>query len=106
ILTAHSEQQLAVLDPAPAATGDGVFGMTGKLRRKAYGQMLVKQQAHRPRGFRTRGRVMRWPAPVAPTEVGAETRRACRPLPGSRTSTEPALVCRGRPLAHPRYRDP
>src|SRR5438874_2019170 len=37
ILTAHSAQQLAVLDPAPAATGDGVYGMTREFRSKAYG---------------------------------------------------------------------
>ena len=37
ILTAHSAQQLAVLDPAPAATGNGVHGMTREFRSKAYG---------------------------------------------------------------------
>jgi hypothetical protein len=37
ILTAHSAQQLAVLDPAPAATGNGVYGMTREFRSKAYG---------------------------------------------------------------------
>jgi len=36
VLTAHSAQQLAVLDPGPAATGNGVYGMTMELRRKAY----------------------------------------------------------------------
>jgi hypothetical protein len=37
ILTAHSTQKLAVLDPGPAATGNGVYGMTRKYRSKAYG---------------------------------------------------------------------
>ena len=37
ILAVHSAQQLAVLDPAPAATGNGVYGMTRKFRSKAYG---------------------------------------------------------------------
>src|SRR5580692_10415748 len=37
ILTAHSAQQLAVLDPAPAATGDGVHCMPVDVRGKAYG---------------------------------------------------------------------
>jgi hypothetical protein len=37
ILTAHSAQQLAVLDPAPAAAGNGVYGMTSESRSKAYG---------------------------------------------------------------------
>src|ERR1700730_10926463 len=37
ILTAHSAQELAVLDPAPAATGNGVYGMTREFRSKAYG---------------------------------------------------------------------
>jgi hypothetical protein len=36
-ITAHSAQQLAVLDPGPAATGNGVDGMTRKFRSKAYG---------------------------------------------------------------------
>jgi len=36
ILAVHSAQQLAVLDPAPAATGNGVDGMTKKFRSKAY----------------------------------------------------------------------
>jgi hypothetical protein len=36
-LTAHSAQQLAVLDPAPAATGNGVYGMTREFRSKACG---------------------------------------------------------------------
>src|SRR5260370_32935342 len=47
ILIAYSAQQLAVLDPAPAATGNGVHCMTMEFRGKAYGQVLVKQQAHR-----------------------------------------------------------
>jgi hypothetical protein len=33
--------------------------MTMEFRGKAHGEMLVKQQAHRPRGFHARGRVMR-----------------------------------------------
>jgi hypothetical protein len=37
ILAAHSEQQFAILDPGPAATGNGVYGMTSKFRSKAYG---------------------------------------------------------------------
>ena len=37
ILTVQSAQQLAVLDPAPAATGNGVYGMTGGVPSKAYG---------------------------------------------------------------------
>jgi hypothetical protein len=37
ILTAHFAQQLAVLDPAPAATGNGVYGMTREFRSKTYG---------------------------------------------------------------------
>src|SRR5438270_4868199 len=37
ILAAHSAQQLAVLDPGPAATGDGVHRMTRDFRSKAYG---------------------------------------------------------------------
>jgi hypothetical protein len=37
ILTAHSARQLAVLDPAPAATGNGIYGMTWEFRSKAYG---------------------------------------------------------------------
>jgi hypothetical protein len=37
ILTAHSAPQLAVLDPAPAAAGNGVYGMTREFRSKAYG---------------------------------------------------------------------
>jgi hypothetical protein len=36
-LAAHSAEQLAVLDPGPAATGNGVYGMTRKFRSKAYG---------------------------------------------------------------------
>jgi hypothetical protein len=36
ILTAHWAQKLAVLDPGPSATGNGVYGMTMELRRKAY----------------------------------------------------------------------
>ena len=37
ILAVHSAQQLAVLDPAPAATGNALYGMTRKFRSKAYG---------------------------------------------------------------------
>jgi hypothetical protein len=37
VLTAHSAQQVAVLDPAPAATGNGVYGMTREFRSKTYG---------------------------------------------------------------------
>jgi len=37
ILAVHSAQQLAVLDPGPSATGNGVYGMTRKFRSKAYG---------------------------------------------------------------------
>jgi hypothetical protein len=36
ILTGHSAQQFAVLDPSPPATGDSVYRMTMKFRRKAY----------------------------------------------------------------------
>jgi hypothetical protein len=32
----HSAQQFAVLDPGTAATGDSVYRMTVKVRRKAY----------------------------------------------------------------------
>ena len=37
LLTAHSAQQRAVLDPAPAATGNGVYGVTREFGSKAYG---------------------------------------------------------------------
>jgi hypothetical protein len=36
ILTGHSTEQFAVFDPSPAATGDSVYRMTMKFRRKAY----------------------------------------------------------------------
>jgi hypothetical protein len=36
ILAAHSAQQFAVLDPAPTAAGDSVYGMTMEFRSKAY----------------------------------------------------------------------
>ena len=36
-LSAHSAQEVAVLDSAPTAAGDGVYGMTMEFGGKAYG---------------------------------------------------------------------
>jgi hypothetical protein len=69
-------------------------------------EMVVKQQVQRQRESRARGRVTPWPGRVSLTGIGAESRRGCRPLPGSRTATESTLMYRGKSAPRLRPQDP
>jgi uncharacterized membrane protein YiaA len=62
ILAAHTLQQVAILDASPATADDGVYLVALQLSTEVYGQVLVKKNAHQPRAWRVRGRVLRSPA--------------------------------------------
>ena len=88
IFTPHAAQELAILDPGPAARDICVDRMTGELEGKVQWELLVKQHAHRPRLIGMRGRAMQQPARAGPTGTDVGTRPASPRPPDSRITIE------------------
>jgi hypothetical protein len=62
VLAAHVLQQVAILDASPATANNRVYLVAVQISTEVYEQVLVKKDAHQPRAWRVRGRVLRSPA--------------------------------------------
>ena len=96
-------KQLTVRRARPACGLHGANLVSRQLGGESTRQILVKQNAHRPKRNSEPDRARRVPVALRPTGTDRGTGRVSLPLPSSRTVPEPAPACRGKPAYPQRF---
>ena len=96
-------KQFTVRRPRPACGLHGADLVPRQLGGESTWQILVKQNAHGPKGNPEPDRARQAPVASRPTGTDRGTGRGSPPLPDSRRGPEPAPACRGKPACPPRF---